>query len=344
MEKYVIVSGVPRSGTSMEMLTLANTFGARSIFGDKFPQENRFLLGEKNEGETDAEFEARAYAFHKFNPEARERFRKAVEMNPNGFWEDIYTMNGLRWHPEQDIPKGTRFIKVVSNALISTDPNFVERVIYMLRHPRAVATSQEDLQSRMERPQVDGKEAKNHSADYFISASFKAALWLSCNPEIPVHVQEYEKLVQQPEIELAKQRDFLGGGDFSNHPIDPKLFRSKHKPIESELWFYAERIYALMKAKKWSEVVEFVKENRREINKRNTPTTCVRLKRPVPYDSCELCRSGHPETIANFKAHAESKGIDWRSEPCLFEITVEPPREGFSMEDSIAANHWEVEG
>jgi len=66
-----VVSGCPRSGTSLMMDCLRTAFGDDRIIGNKFPQEERVNLGlDKHTEETDDEFAARRYVTDPINTEA----------------------------------------------------------------------------------------------------------------------------------------------------------------------------------------------------------------------------------------------------------------------------------
>ena len=127
----------------MDCLRMA--FGDERVIGEKFPQESRIAAGlAKHEEETDSEFEARQYIRDLFNPNAQKDFTITKDMNPNGFWECRYSVQGIKWH--MDMPKIDKQIcKIVSQGLINSNPNYIGKIIYMLRDPRQVAKSQERL-------------------------------------------------------------------------------------------------------------------------------------------------------------------------------------------------------
>ena len=143
----IVISGCPRSGTSLLMDCMRHTFGDDRIMGAKFPQEKN-LQDKQYENEDDNAFETRMHLSSIFNKDKIEKAQKDFElikdMNPNGFWECRYSVAGIKWHIGfKDNPK--TIVKVVSQGLPQTDPRYVDKMIYMLREPHQVAKSQERL-------------------------------------------------------------------------------------------------------------------------------------------------------------------------------------------------------
>ena len=55
----IVVSGCPRSGTSLTMDCMRHAFGEDRIMGKKFPQERKYVfMKEQFEGEDDNAYEA----------------------------------------------------------------------------------------------------------------------------------------------------------------------------------------------------------------------------------------------------------------------------------------------
>jgi hypothetical protein len=121
------------------------TFGDDRIMGSKFPQEDRISVGlEKHEEETQDEFEARNYIRDIVAPHATKDFEVSKDMNPNGFWECRYSVRGIKWHMNMPDLEG-KVCKIVSQGLINSNPEYIDKIVYMLRDPRQVAKSQERL-------------------------------------------------------------------------------------------------------------------------------------------------------------------------------------------------------
>ncbi|MEM1013941.1 MAG: hypothetical protein AAGI46_17185, partial [Planctomycetota bacterium] len=81
---------------------------------------------------------------------------------------------------------------------------------------------------------------------------------------------------------------------------------------------------------------------------------CPRWGGPVTPQQCGLCRSD-AAVQKNMRDTAQRRRIDWRNEPCLWEVAYDPDRREpddasagtetpvyLPIEQSIAANHWVV--
>jgi len=336
----IIVSGCPRSGTSLMMDCLRLALGEDRIMGSKFPKENRGK--EKLPFETDAEFDLRKYFEERLESEKKDkRKEKTLDMNPNGFWECRYTTQGISWHLGIDCPS-EKICKVVSQGLIHTDPKYVDKVIYMLRDPREVAKSQENLVRRLpfNEEDLEKQGLKIHSPLMFVNVTYQAIQWIKSNPQVPVIFVHYDSLLENPEEELRKVGEFLGEGDFSKHPVEKRLYRSKpEEGIENDLWAIAEEIYAKTLTKDYDGLISFYKDNVRKIKKDTMTYHCFRKGRKVVYNECIACKK---DEVArnNFKKDATKRKISWISEPCVFECGIDVDHDPITIKQSIENNFW----
>jgi len=340
----IIVSGCPRSGTSLMMLTLRAALGEDRILGSEFPQARRWNEdAQQQENEADDEFAARLYMRdRRVDPERVAIEEKLTrEMNPNGFWECRYSVQGVQWHlGVEEMCTPDKVCKVVSQGLVRTDPKFVDKVIYMARSPRQVAKSQEKLRRMPFMPIEEERELRVHTPKMFCSVTAMAARWFDEYPETPCLLVSFDDLISEPDRVLAGVRDFLGEGDFSNHPVNPQLKRSYPEDIEHHLWPYADRIYELLLEKRWEEIFEYHREHVREIQRDETAVFCTRTNAQMVYNQCVICRSDEA-TRNTFRSQAEANGINWRAEPCMFECLSPALEAHISMADSIEWNFWD---
>ena len=172
----IIISGCPRSGTSMMTNTVGELLAddGYTIIGEQFPQERRYNnmaldTNEQRDGESDHRYKLRMFLTKRMqtngrntrNLERQESQRKkkseamthVKKMNPHGFYECRYTVQGCYYHwGIEKIIEGKRIAKIVSQGLVHTDPAFLgeKKIIMMTRNPREVAKSQEDLQHSKE--------------------------------------------------------------------------------------------------------------------------------------------------------------------------------------------------
>jgi len=333
----IIVSGCPRSGTSLMMDTLRTALGDDRILGAKFPQEH---TPKKGPNESSSRFAARKYVLDKHKKSRNKQQEKTKDMNPNGFFECRYSVGGVLWHLGiEDICTPEKVCKVVSQGLIHTDPKWVDKIIYMIRHPKAVATSQEQLK-RSNLPLDDLGVV--HTPKMFVDTTYKAAVWLKKYSNIPIIIIDFDDLISDPDNVLSNVQEFVGEGDFSSHPVDKTLRRSKYKDIPSLLWDMAESMYEAMSKQDYDSVIKTFESNNGSIIRDSGRHACARLGRRVSYRECLNCYN-NKKVAANFRLNAEKRGIVWREEPCLFECGFSC-EEGFdhkTIEESISENHWE---
>jgi len=350
----IVVSGCPRSGTSLMMDIMRSALGDGRVIGGKFPNDDSHshILNQQKE-ESDKQWRIRQYIQDKVG--ITQRVQKEIEqtrkLNPNGFYECAYTVQGLRYDPLSNFQKDllestdTKVMKIVSQGLAKTDPRFVSKIVFMLRHPYAVAKSQENLKGQFgptDNPRVDGQEIKINSARMFLQVGVMAACWFNRTGFDPLLV-EFDDLIELPQRELGLIQEYLGEGDFveAASRIDPKLRRSyQEAPDDNPQWARAVAIWEMMRVKDWPGVVEYAKDvgkRSREKRKSEAQTSrfCPRLMRRVVDNECELCYL-EPNTRKNFIKTATEHKIDWENEPCIYECE----REEISIEESIARNHW----
>jgi hypothetical protein len=325
----------------MDCLRIA--FGDDRIMGEKFPQEDRIAAGlQKHEKETDEEFEARSYIRGIVSPNTERDFKISKDMNPNGFWECRYSVRGIKWHMNMPDLEG-KICKIVSQGLINSNPDYVGKIIYMLRDPRQVAKSQERLKRF---PFLSHEEEINsglviHTPEMFINVTYQACMWLLANPTVPVLTVSFDDLIMYPDETLERLKGFLGEGDFSNHQIDPKLKRSYPQEIGNHLWEYADTMYEFMKNEEYQKVVDYFEENRKMIFRDKITTFCTRLREGMVYNECLNCKQSC-SLVTNLKKKAEERKIAWEFEPCMFDCLTNPFEEHISMKESVDNNHWKT--
>jgi len=209
----------------------------------------------------------------------------------------------------------------------------------MLRDPRQVAKSQENLKRIPFLSHEDESSIIVHSPEMFINVTFLACRWLLAHPDIPIHFVNFDDLIMYPDKTLREIRNFLGEGDFSKHQINPKLKRSYPEEIGNHLWEYADTIYEFIKKKEYQKIIEYATEHRKIINQEKTTTFCTRLQEYMVFNECKNCKNSR-ELVKNLKKRAESKKIEWESEPCIFDCLTNPLSEHISISASIEKNHW----
>lgn len=356
----IVVSGCPRSGTSLMMDLLRVALGEDRLIGAKFPQEERYQeFLKRQEDEHPNRHAMRLYIARKLRPNTKREIEKSRDMNPNGFWECLYTVRGVRYrfHDTERLAEllaedddKLSVCKIVSQGLAQSDPQYIHKVVYMLRHPRAVAKSQEKLR-RKSFLNADGQEVnisdelQIHTPEMFINVTAAAARWMLKYPDVPVHFVHFDELLEEPEDVLTAVREFLGcSEDFTEAigRIDRRLNRSKPEPEhEDPLWEDAEFVYDHFVDGEYQAILDYLDEPKRAVHREQRRWHCVRAGQIMTEKHCKLCRE-RAVVRENMKLHAEDQGVRWRSEPCAFECGFDIDNdEPLSMEESIANNFWE---
>jgi len=338
-DKLIVVSGCPRSGTSLMMDCLRIALGKDRIIGSKFPQEEEIeQLKAKRQGETEDEHKARLYVINKRIQDDFQDIQVAKDMNPNGFWECQYTVQGIKWHMNMPDIRN-RVCKIVSQGIFRSNPTFIDGIILMVRDPRQVAKSQERLKRIPFAPRQEENRYPVHDPFMFIQVSYMFSQWAIFNSDIPIQIISFDELISSPAKALAQVRAFLGEGDFSQHPIDPKLKRSYAENFANHLWEHADVIYNMMLSGKFKDVVDYYEANKKNISMDKIQTYCTRMGRITAFNECELCQRD-ATTVKNFIRYATRIGIDWQNEPCLYECLTSQKLQHISIEKSIKNNHW----
>lgn len=184
----IIVTGSPRSGTSLMMRIAGELLGWDSVIGDKFP---------------DTDSPAWEADYRRQNPGCTDfqvkRFRDAVpQYNPDGYWEcPRWVMNGI---PEAEETSRCSVAKLTGIGLANTHPKHVDSIIYMVRDPRTQHNSMRDLAIDMD-PNPDGWLRHNYACCDWIHRYKK-----------PAHVVVLENLRSSPSTCLESLCRFLGVG------------------------------------------------------------------------------------------------------------------------------------
>lgn len=260
MPKLIIVSGEPRSGTSMMMQTLK-------------------LLGVPV-WETDMERQSLK------DPD---RLAHANKLNPKGFLETPFVSRGInptllrrieemREQAEeneskdeaskQDItPKPNRprlkidptlaehdgnAVKIVTRGLLRTDLDIIDKIIMCARSPRAISYSQTELASQVMVASDEGKWefiTLNNDPSPYIIDMYQLLKGIDLIRD-KMLIVKYEDMHQNAETSIQSVVSFLGLSPSTEQlqsaitNVDPSLNRKSDPPkLEGEKWDLAERLY-----------------------------------------------------------------------------------------------------
>lgn len=189
----IVVTGAPRSGTSLMMQILRDSLGPDRVVGYAQPPEAPEWIPDMRRrlpGITDAELHTMA-------------IEMAMEC-PDGYWEAPWVMRGVP--DDESYPEGYA-CKLVGAGLANTAPEKVDRVIYMLRDPLGTARSAARLAGTLQGKGVP--DDTGLSTDLFIENTLGACRYLAEHSP-PVLVVELMELCRMPEYTCGRVGAFIG--------------------------------------------------------------------------------------------------------------------------------------
>ena len=259
--KVCVVTGEPRSGTSLMMQTL-DKLGVELI-GEEYPQEARIEKRIEQIEDVDKKEEAKK--------QTEQRMKHAKKMNPKGFYEiPGVVMQGFKHMKDDWKGKG---IKIITNGvyhrempnghMVGTPSEHIDKIIFCLRDPKHIAVSQKDLSGGIEIAGVDEEGIDQWvnapqpiSPKRYIYSMGHLVIWLAENRDLDDKIMtvDYEDMhTQQPIEKIVKHLDINPTEEqiqAAKDNIDPLLRRSVEfagwgeNDIEGDL---AERIFDALK-------------------------------------------------------------------------------------------------
>lgn len=244
---YIIVSGEPRSGTSMMMQTLQH-------------------LGVPAWGE-------------KFFEKQRDR-PKATEMNPHGFYETPFVSTGLDlnftsefaevakgmtspiWTEKanKQLQEGSdnsgHALKIVTSGIFRTNKDHIDKIILCLRHPKDISYSQTELRVNEQILKRLGEDEKNFKLNFtprrYNRCMGALLVYLNNNPELvpkiltvqyeDMHFKTHQQIERIVEFLDIKPTSFQVQQAIAN--VDPSLRRKSDAPeLPGKEWKLAKKIY-----------------------------------------------------------------------------------------------------
>jgi len=251
-EGFLIISGCPRSGVSLCMDVHEKVLGKDSMVGIKYPLKEQFEKKdseiERMPEEKDSAFRVRKYLIEK--KRALNKLKENDELknynanNSDFYWSSIFTNKGITFNSQfkelfDAVRDGkSRVCKISNRGLISTDPNDIDKIIYMIRHPKEVAKSLELLRRDSPDLLALGKKEPLFASDIYIQEEVAAINFFLKNPEVPVHFVNHNELLSDPKKVLDEIQEFVGVGDYSKayDLIDSELSKSRFESVKDDVW------------------------------------------------------------------------------------------------------------
>lgn len=350
-----VICGCPRSGTSLmtNIIQSALPRGKKRLVGTQFMGIDKRHEVRAIKGEPKETFECRKY-IKTLYPDQTASVNSSKDMNPDGFWECQYTVPGCFYQfqfadelkgfiKEKEGKKKDSICKIVSQGLVNSDPQYINKVVFMMRHPRAVAKSQERLK-RQGNPMISQENRVVHTPSMFINVTMSAIRWFNKYTNIPVLVIDYDELLNDQETQLERLFDFLGEGDIKKTKgiIKPKLRRSLPEGFDNPLWKEAEQVHKWFLDKKFKKAIDFTKDWTTYNTREHLSWICSRTNEQVNYKHCEACK-GHKKIRDQYKLTAEMKNILWKEEPCMFDCgynLVDKKNKPLTLNESVEKHTW----
>ena len=348
-----VISGCPRSGTSLMMDIFRESLGEGRIIGNKFPAESR------TESSASDDTPIMRYQKYVSNLQEPEDIGLIRDMNPEGFWECPFTVQGLAYRPgvsqllkragSEDEPSAC---KVVSQGLFQSNPVYIDSVVYMLRKPESVAKSQERLRRHlMVRESQTGAPTNLldgvvvQSPQMYIQVTLQAAQWLSENREVPLHIVKFEDLVRNPRVALqqlgqALHEDLKPGVT----RVKKELDRSSKMKITHPLMEEANKVHHWFLDKNWEQLQAYRTDRQTQYNRAQQQWLCARSWTMARETTCQACM-GDSDFRRQLRENTEQRGVKWEDQPCAYECVFDVNRQDYaSLEESIERNHWRKVG
>jgi len=230
----VVITGEPRSGTSLMMRIIDSLF--IEIAGEKRNQSH-----------------------------SKKKEERANYLNPEGFWETEVVTRGIRTEEELEKYKD-KAIKIITSGLLRTVKpaiDEIDKIIFCLRNPREIIQSQTKLVSKvMVANKNDWKFAPEQMKTNFNRYILSVGRYILQSKDLwnKTLVVDYGELIEDPDTQIKRISEFL---EVPHNPesmsiIRKDLYRSIQSPKKDEL---AYDIYNSVKVKKFSEeVIEEIRE------------------------------------------------------------------------------------
>ena len=226
--KILIVSGEPRSGTSLMMQTLKHL--GIDVAGQVNPSERR-LERQRQQLKDNGLSEERV----------DKRIQRSQLLNPGGFYEIGGVVSRGISGPTMSDYFG-KALKIITNGIQRTDMRHVCKMILCIRNPKNIAVSQKKLVGGIEVMDVDDpdrwlyvQEAFEPSPLMYLRGTGNFIMWLSQNEEWSnkILVVDYEDMILNTELQINRIIEFINIEDISEQRsaalgnVDKNLSRSQ---------------------------------------------------------------------------------------------------------------------
>ena len=314
---------VVTSFDDLDSCIVLNFLDPTDIFGDKYPLLHTPKVIEWNKKkESKGEYFLRIEYLNQ-NPEKKDKLiaddiarrEKHVEDKPFGYWDNIFTNNGIYYKVQtydllqkiSSLPFNENLISKMSyDGVVKSDPKYIYKIILIIRYPH------------------------NKKEREFLEKTISLCKWLLLNPEVDTHIIDYDNL----SLDATKLR------------INTVLGKEHIKDIEGVIPKYPaepentiRKICDLMLVKDIESARDLALKELSERNRGSRTWKCLRTGKNTNEEQCKTCM-GSKEFREALKKRAINKQVDWMHQPCLFECGKSLDLEPITFETSIKNNFW----
>lgn len=217
--KIIVVTGNPRSGTSMTMQLLR--VAGVPIHGRRFPMLTKNKIDKEELSEERIDY-----------------LKQVIKHNPNGFYETPEVVSGIHYYDEEKY--GGKAIKIVLTGLPKTDSSVVSQYIWCLRPPREIAASQRNLITSVELTvaQENSEEwivnSQKTTARTYINTVGDSLKWLCENP----HIMDKFNIIKHKDLILNTKNAIENISKKSNLKLTKKQIDASASTVDSTLYRY----------------------------------------------------------------------------------------------------------
>lgn len=348
----IVVSGVGDSGMNTMMKLLNDALGTERVLGEEEVSASARMerLRQRRNDESDDEYRMRVYTLDKMIAEGQHAF-SALVSHP---WSSSFTHAGVRYNLSfadqlQELaaePSNARsVVKLYSQALVVSDPVYVDKVVFMVRPPREVVRRQVNVPGAQRVAAAAGvglaeQRVVPKSPKQYIQSLVGVARWFVKNPTVPTLLVSYHDVVSSVETVASSVQSFLGEGDFTGatNVVAGLSLSGELSQNDSALWTNVDELQTLFEAENFQGVLDYRSTHRAVIEGKTKNWYCTRAGVNVAQGQCEKCQNS-PAFRQKLKENAETRSIQWSLEPCAYECAYSAGTH-VSLAESVSSNFW----
>jgi hypothetical protein len=238
---------------------------------------------------------------------------------PYGYWDNCFTTEGITYklhnletlHNIANLPTTEApFLKLKPSGLVSSDPKYIDKVLIIL------------------------KKSNIKKLNPYLSMMGDICRWLNYNPQVKSHILCCEELTD--DTVLSKRLTSFLCVSLDSEKLKHMITELTPDKCNDKV---INDLFEAMKSKNYDKSIEIINNFKSEKEKLRNQWICKRTDKRTNYQQCELCKNSE-SFRRNLKMRAEKNGVNWLSQPCLFECGYDDNNSPISFADSIVNNFW----